>query len=60
MFNSYNSWNFSDVFFCKSFCPVSPGEFHNKYRSAPSTNSKILGVFPKGFEAQVLSNAGGW
>jgi len=29
-------------------------------RSAPSTSSKILGVFPKGFKAQVLSDAGRW
>jgi len=29
-------------------------------RSSPSTSAKILGVFPKGFKAQVLSSTGGW
>lgn len=29
-------------------------------RSAPSTNSKLLGVFPKGFKAQILATSGEW
>lgn len=29
-------------------------------RNGPSTSAKVLGVFPKGFKAQVLSSKSGW
>ncbi|ADQ06621.1 NLP/P60 protein [Caldicellulosiruptor hydrothermalis 108] len=47
-------------FSAKAFAQSAQAKSTINIRSAPSTSSKILGVFPKGFKTQVLSNAGGW
>lgn len=47
-------------FSAKAFAQSAQAKSTINIRSSPSTSSKILGVFPKGFKAQVLSSAGGW
>mgnify|MGYP001627157264 FL=1 len=48
------------IFSAKVFAQSVEAKSTVNIRSTPSTNGKILGVFPKGFKAQVLSSAGGW
>ncbi|WAM32293.1 C40 family peptidase [Caldicellulosiruptor naganoensis] len=44
----------------KGFAKTAEATTTVNIRSAPSTSAKILGVFPKGFKAQVLTSSGGW
>ncbi|WP_039766873.1 C40 family peptidase [Caldicellulosiruptor sp. F32] len=44
----------------KGFAKTAEATVTVNIRNSPSTSSKVLGVFPKGFKAQVLSSTGGW
>lgn len=54
MFLLLITWNI------KSFAKTAEATVTVNIRSSPSTSSKILGIFPKGFKAQVLSSTVGW